>query len=69
MLADIRESRKVPAKRGMRVTMDGKPGRITSGRGGYVMVLFDGERHPQPCHPWWRMTYHTTAGDVRVCFD
>lgn len=54
----------VPAKRGMRVTCDGKPGVITSGAGAHIRVRLDGERHPYPYHPTWRVTYHTPTGDV-----
>jgi hypothetical protein len=63
-LADIRATRGVPAKRGMRVTVDGKPGRITSASGGYIMVRFDDKRFSLPCHPTWRVKYATptTAG-------
>lgn len=57
----IRRRRNVPARRGMRVTVNGKPGRITSSRGGYIRVLFDGARFPVPCHPTWRVTYHTDS--------
>lgn len=49
-MAHIRRRRNVPAQRGMRVTVNGKPGRITSSRGA--------------CHPRWRVTYHTQKGDV-----
>lgn len=59
----VRRTYKVPAKRGLRVTVDGVGGRITSGKGGYVMVRFDGAKHPLPCHPTWRVTYHTPEGD------
>jgi hypothetical protein len=47
----------VPAKRGLRVTVDGKPGRITRGRGGYIMVRFDGMKFSRACHPTWRVDY------------
>jgi hypothetical protein len=60
----VRRYYKVPAKRGLRVTVDGKAGRITSGRGAHIMVRFDGASHSLPCHPTWRVTYHTPAGDV-----
>lgn len=47
----------VPAGRGVRVVVDGKPGRITSGDGQYIRVLFDGEKRPSVCHPAWRVEY------------
>ena len=52
----------VPAKRGMRVTVDGRPGRITSGNGHYIRVLFDDYRHPLNVHPTWRVVYETDTG-------
>jgi len=56
-MAYIRSLYAVPAKRGMRVTVDGKLGRITSARGGYIMVRFDGDSFSKPCHPTWRVEY------------
>ena len=47
----------VPARRGMRVTVDGKPGTITRGDGQYIRVRFDGEKHSRCCHPMWRVIY------------
>ena len=57
----VRRTYRVPAARGVRVTVDGRPGVITSGKGGYVMVRFDGTRRPLPCHPTWRVEYHISA--------
>lgn len=65
-LAPIREQRGVPARRGMRVTVDNRPGRITSARGGYVMVRFDGWHHSRPCHPTWRVTYFNRDGSIAL---
>lgn len=59
----VRNWYKVPAKRGLPVTVDGEKGRITSGKGGYIMVRFDGVKFSVPCHPTWRVTYHTDDGD------
>lgn len=58
-MEQIRTSRGVPAKRGQRVRVDGKPGVIKSAArsSGYLMVLFDGRKHPVPCHPTWRFEY------------
>lgn len=47
----------VPAKRGMKVAVDGNPGRITGFRDAHLLVRFDGDRHPSPCHPTWRVDY------------
>ncbi len=59
----VRKYYKVPAKRGMIVTVDGIKGRITSGKGSYIMVRFEGTKNTMPCHPTWRVTYHTADGD------
>jgi hypothetical protein len=56
-MQEIRESRKVPAKRGMKVEVDGKSGVITSTHGGYLMVRLDGQKYRITCHPRWRFTY------------
>lgn len=53
----VRRMYKVPAKRGMAVTVDGKTGRIVSFPGAYLGVRFDGERHTQLCHPTWKVAY------------
>lgn len=62
-MADLRNNRGVPAKRGLRVTVDGKPGIITSARGWNIMVRFDGLKFSTPCHPRWRVIYHLPDGD------
>lgn len=54
----------VPARRGMRVTCDGKPGTLTTGDGAHIRVRLDGEKHSGNYHPTWRVTYHTPEGDV-----
>lgn len=59
----VRRWYKVPAKREMPVTVDGKKGRITSGKGSHIMVRFDGVKFSVPCHPTWRVVYHTPEGD------
>jgi len=53
----VRKRYGVPAKRGKRVTVDGKSGRITSAKGGYILVRFDGMPISIPCHPTWRVEY------------
>ena len=47
----------VPARRGMRVTVDGRPGVLTCGDGAHIRVRFDGERFSRSCHPTWRVDY------------
>lgn len=56
----VRDYYRVPAKRGMRVTVDGKPGRIVRFPYASLGVRFDGEKFTTPCHPTWRVDYHTT---------
>jgi hypothetical protein len=62
----VRRYYRVPAKRGMPVTVDGHPGRITGFRDALLLVRFtDGphahDRRPAPCHPTWRVTYPPEA--------
>lgn len=62
----VRSYYKVPAKRGMRVHVDNKPGMITGYRGQYILVRFD-DPHVKgvwPCHPTWMITYFTPSGPV-----
>ena len=47
----------VPAKRGMRVTVEGQPGVIVSFPGQYIGVRFDGEKITSRCHPTWEVNY------------
>lgn len=45
-----------PIKKGQRCEVDGKPGKIWGGNSSANLnVLFDGEKHPMNCHPYWRM--------------
>lgn len=55
----IRDQYAVPAKRGMRVKVDGKPGVITGTTRGpmYIRVRFDGDKFTTPCHPTWEVEY------------
>lgn len=53
----IRDYYRVPAKRGARVTVDGKAGVITGSRDAYILVRFDGDKAARPCHPTWEVTY------------
>lgn len=49
----------VTFKRGQRVTVNGKPGVVTSydRTHMYINVRFDGDKRPVPCHPTWRMEH------------
>jgi hypothetical protein len=61
-LADLRKRRGVPAKRGMRVTVNGAAGRITSAYGDNIRVRFDGMKRARNCHPTWRVIYFGDDG-------
>jgi hypothetical protein len=54
----VRSRYGVPAKRFMRVTVDGRSGTIVKFPGEYIGVRFDGEKAVTPCHPTWRVVYH-----------
>lgn len=61
-MAQIRESRQVPAKRGGRVRYTGgqdgpRFGTIKSARGGYLMILLDGDKFARTFHPTWELEY------------
>lgn len=64
MSADyVRRYYGVPGKRGMRIEVDGRPGRIMSFPDAHVGVRFDDEpRWTQHAHPTWRMTYFLDDG-------
>lgn len=51
-------------KRGMKVIMDGKAGKVTSGDGAYVRVQYDGADHSVRCHPQWEMVYFAENGEI-----
>ena len=62
----VRDTYKVPAKRGMTVMVDGQPGRIVSFPGAYIGVRFqDTAAHGKfthRCHPTWRVVYMLADG-------
>lgn len=62
----VRSYYKVPAKKGMRVHVDNRPGVITGFRNQYILVRFDlyPLAGPRSCHPTWRVTYFTPEGPV-----
>jgi len=62
----IRDTYNVPAKRGMRVMVVGRPGKITSTYGTYLKVRFDGEKHSTLWHPTWRVVYLATCPDCKT---
>lgn len=53
----IRNYYKVPAKRGMRVVANGRPGTIVSFPGAYLGIRLDGEKRTRRYHPTWRIEY------------
>lgn len=60
-MAYIREHYGVPAKRGMRVVVDGKSGTITSASGHRLRVRFDSTGQVVPVHPTWNVHYPPEA--------
>jgi hypothetical protein len=58
----IRRYYGVKAKRGGRVRYTGgssgeRLGTIKSARGGYLMILLDGDKHAGTFHPTWKIEY------------
>jgi hypothetical protein len=53
----VRGYYRVPAKRGMRIVADGKPGTIVGFDGAHLRVRLDGEKHIGNWHPTWRIEY------------
>lgn len=53
----IRRAYNVPAKRGRRVTFQGRPGVITGSSGAYLRIRLDGERRAGRYHPTWEIEY------------
>lgn len=61
----VRSYYKVPAKRGMNVTVNGNLGVITGYHNQYLTVRFVAVPDVlHYCHPTWRITYHTPHGPV-----
>lgn len=55
----IRSYYKVPARIGVPVLFEGKPGVITGSSGPHLLVHIDGADEPVPAHPTWEMQYLT----------
>lgn len=72
---EFRLRHRLPIYRGVRVTVDGKPGSITGIKGDRIMVRFDDRKFSVPCHPWWRVVYHVAVRsairpfDIATCMD
>lgn len=58
----IRDTYHVPAKRGMRVMANGRPGKIVSAGGAYLKIKLDDQKRPGLHHPTWNMIYYTDEG-------
>lgn len=64
-IAQIRESRNVPAKVGGRVIYMGsasgmpREGVIVGGKNGYLQIRLDGDKHAHNYHPTWKLEYLT----------
>lgn len=59
-MQSVRQYYNVPAKRGMRIKMDGRPATITGTTRGpmYLRVRFDDSpKITEPIHPTWEVEY------------
>ena len=74
-MPEIRRRYGVPAKRGARVTFEGKGATITSARGHHLRLRFDDPRVAEPVggifHPLWEIDYldgidHGAEYDARI---
>jgi hypothetical protein len=66
MIANIRRSRGVPAKRGMRVFYrhENRFGTIVGARCGYLRIRLDGDKIAKSFHPTWKIDYLDMCGEV-----
>lgn len=53
----IRRAYNIPAKRGGRITFQGKPGVIVGSRGPYLRIRLNGEQEARNYHPTWEIEY------------
>jgi hypothetical protein len=53
----VRTYYKVPAKRGMQITVDSKPATIVGFAGARLRIRIDGIPGIQSAHPTWRVVY------------
>lgn len=54
----------VPAKRGMRITVDGFPATIVGFAGARLRIRFDGAKRTAIAHPTWRVDYNPKPSEV-----
>ena len=59
--AYVRAAYDVPAKRGMRITIDGRPATIVGFAGARLRIRRDGEKRTAVTHPTWRVDYSPAA--------
>lgn len=62
MMEYIKHYHAVPARRGLRVIANGKPGVITGSRGAYLRIRLDGMRISRLYHPTWNIDYYSISG-------
>ena len=55
-------------KRGMKVSVNGKTGVITSGSN-HIHVRFEGQTHASHCHPTWKVIYYGKDGEILKDFS
>jgi len=55
--AYVRNYYRVPAKRGGKITFEGKPGTIVGFRDQYLRARLDGEKEILTLHPTWEVEY------------
>lgn len=60
----IRKHYNVPAKKGGRISYDGKFGTIINSRGAYLRIRLDGETRIGSYHPDWNIEYINADGRV-----
>lgn len=57
----FRDQYGVPAYKGVRVWLDGKPGVIVGSDGPHLRLRLDGEKRTVCAHPTWMMEYEWVA--------
>ncbi|WP_307969617.1 hypothetical protein [Salinispora arenicola] len=60
-MAYIRRHYGVPARRGVRVIANGRPGTITSADGARLRIRLTGDTRSTVHHPTWRIQYPEAA--------
>lgn len=60
----VRQHYGVPAKRGMRITIDGRPATIVGFAGARLRIRRDGEKRTAIAHPTWRVDYNPKLSEA-----